>query len=246
MNIGENVIELDVVESTNKTAAELLSLSKAMHGTVILANMQTQGRGQRGRVWHTGVGLDLALSVIVLPPALRVEEQFGLSKMVALAVRDSVQAFVRQDVRIKWPNDILVERRKLAGILIECELVADRVRSAIIGIGLNVNSCDFEAQLVASSLHLESGLNVDRKAVLDILLEALRTRYSQWIGDPNGVDVDYTAALWSKDRWADMVLDGVVENLRPIDVDRWGRLLVEHLGGRVAAYGLDRLRFAPR
>jgi BirA family transcriptional regulator, biotin operon repressor / biotin---[acetyl-CoA-carboxylase] ligase len=246
MIIGDHLIELDSVESTNKTAAELIGLSKAVHGTVILAREQTGGRGQRGRVWRTEPGLDLALSLVLLPSKLRAEDQFSLSKMAALAVYDTIRVLVSGEVRIKWPNDVLVERRKMAGILIECDLAGDRVRTAVVGIGLNVNSNAFDEDLAASSLQLETGLNMDLKAVRERLCTALQRRYAQWETGGNSLDADYSQALWAKGRWAEMLLDGTPESLRPMDVDRHGRLLVEHEGGKVAAYGLDRLRFAPR
>jgi len=246
MIIGDHLIELDTVESTNKTAAELIGLSKAVHGTVILAREQTAGRGQRGRVWHTEPGLDLAMSLVLAPSTLSAEDQFGLSKMAALAVYDTIRALVSGEVRIKWPNDVLVERRKLAGILIECDLAGDRVRTAVVGIGLNVNSSAFDEGLAASSLHLETGLVMDLKEVQVQLMAALQRRYAQWEAGSRELDEAYSHALWAKGRWAEMLLDGAAVGMRPMDVDRHGRLLVEHEGGKVAAYGLDRLRFAPR
>lgn len=246
MAIGDRLIELASLESTNKTAAELIALSKAPHGTVILAHEQTAGRGQRGRVWQNAANLDLALSIVLEPHGLRAEDQFSLSKLAALALNDVVSALLPGRVRVKWPNDILVDRRKLAGILIECDLLGERVRNAIVGIGLNVNSTDLPEELAATSLLLETGGEHDRRAVLDALLQAFRSRYEHWQRDTAALDRDFAAALWSRGRWADLVLDGEAVSLRPMDVDRHGRLLVEDADGRVLAYGLDRLRFAPR
>ncbi len=246
MVIGERVVELASVESTNKTAAELIGLSKAPHGTVILAHEQTLGRGQRGRVWQSGAHLDLTLSIVLEPVGLRAEDQFSLSKLAALAVYDVVAAHLPSRVRVKWPNDILVDRRKVAGILIECDLVGERVRNAIVGVGLNVNSSDLPEELAATSMRLETGVDHDRRTVLDALLDAFRRRFERWEKDRAAQDVDFGSVLWSRGRWADMLLDGEVVSLRPMDVDRHGRLLAEHPDGRVVAYGLDRLRFAMR
>lgn len=246
MAIGDRLIELASVESTNKTAAELIALSKAPHGTVILAHEQTAGRGQRGRFWQNAADLDLAVSIILEPPHLRAEDQFSLSKLAALAVHDVVSALLPGRVRVKWPNDILVDRRKVAGILIECDLVGERVRNAIVGVGLNVNSTDLPEELAATSLRLETGEEHDRHALLKSFLEAFQSRYERWELDPTALDLDFSDTLWSRGRWAELLLDGEVISLRPMDVDRHGRLLVEHADGRVLAYGLDRLRFAPR
>jgi len=244
--IGHRILRFDAVQSTNKTAAELVALSQATHGTVILAREQTAGRGQRGRGWVSEAGLDLTLSVVLEPAALRAEQQFALSKLAALAVHDTVSRWVVGAVRVKWPNDVLVERRKVAGILIECDLVGDRVRRAVVGVGLNVNSAGLDETLAATSLATQCGGAQDLEEVLAALLGALRERWAQWEADPVGTDRDYADRLWAAGRWAPMLLDGDLRSLRPMEVDALGRLLVEHEDGRVAAYGLDRLRFAPR
>jgi BirA family biotin operon repressor/biotin-[acetyl-CoA-carboxylase] ligase len=246
MAIGERLIEFDVVESTNKTAADLIGLSQAPHGTVIVAREQTQGRGQRGRQWTSVPGEDLTLSIVLQPQGLRAEEQFILSKLSALAVRDTVGTYLPLGVRVKWPNDVLVERRKVAGILIDCDLVGDRVRHAVVGVGLNVNGMDLPEELAATSLRQEMGAMLGLEQVRATLIDHFRQRYAQWEAGGAGLDQDYAVALWAAGRWADMVLDGTPVALRPMDVDRHGRLLVEHDDGRVAAYGLDRLRFAAR
>lgn len=246
MAIGLDVIELALVESTNKTAAELIGLSKAGHGTVILAQEQTSGRGQRGRQWQSSAGRDITFSLVLEPPALFADAQFGLGKLAALALLDALSHFLPGRVKVKWPNDLLVGRLKIAGILIECDLIGDRVRHAVIGVGINVNSTDFPAEYAATSLSLETGSEQKKKEVLEKVLQSFRDRYEQWSHDLVSQDRDYTEALWAKGRWADMLLDGSAMSLRPLGVDPQGRLLVEHDGGRVIAYGLDRLRFAGR
>ena len=244
--LGGPFIELPSVESTNKTAAELLRLSKLRHGSVILAHEQTAGRGQRGRQWISAPGRDLALSIVVAPPDLRADGQFVLAKLAALAVHDTVASLVPGEVRIKWPNDVLVDRRKVAGILIENELAGDRVAWSIIGIGLNVNSTDLPEELTATSLALERGGEVDRTTVLDTLLQRFKALWDTWTTGDRKWEAAYTDRLWSRGRWADLLLDGQPVQGRPVDVDEQGRLLVELPGGGVGAFALDRLRFAPR
>jgi len=246
MGIGSTLLQFDTVQSTNKTAADLFNLSKVQHGAVIVAREQTSGRGQYDRSWVSGAGLDLTFSVVLEPKGMRAEDQFVLAKMAALAVVDVVRPLVSGGVCIKWPNDILVEREKLAGILIQNELAGEKVKCSIVGIGLNVNSSGLPTEMVATSLLQETGVAQDLSVLLDKLCAALEKRWQGSTNDPDGLAVDYTRALWSRGRWADMVLDGSPVKARPMDVDRLGRLIVEQEGGEVAAYGLDRLRFAPR
>ncbi len=246
MGIGVPIIAFDSLESTNKTAAELLRLSKVQHGAVIVAREQTAGRGQRGRVWTAQPGLDLMVSVVLKPRALRAEDQFGLGKMAALAVAEAIRTLVPGDVRIKWPNDVLVERNKIAGILIKNEVVGELVQSSVVGIGINVNSSGFPEELAATSLSMETGRLVDLKVLLDHLCRALDRRWMELELSHDGLAQDYTDQLWARGRWADLLLDGQPVVARPMDVDAHGRLIVEHEDGQVKAYGLDRLRFAPR
>jgi len=246
MAIGFPIIAFDTLESTNKTAAELLSLSKVQHGAVILAREQTAGRGQRGRVWIAQPGQDLMISVVLKPEGLRADGQFVLSKVAALAVADVIRELVPNEVRVKWPNDVLVERHKIAGILIKNEVVGELVLSSIIGIGINANSASFAEDLVATSIFRETGRAVDLEQLRDSLCKALDRRWSAWAIGESGLAEAYTEQLWARGRWSDMLLDGLPIMGRPMDVDEHGRLIVEQENGQVSAYGLDRLRFAPR
>ncbi|HMC97595.1 MAG TPA: biotin--[acetyl-CoA-carboxylase] ligase [Flavobacteriales bacterium] len=244
--IGGQLLEFDSVASTNKTAAELLSQSKVRHGAVILAHEQTDGRGQRGRSWISRSGLDLTFSIVLQPHGLRADAQFALGKIAALAVHDAVQHCVSGDVRIKWPNDILVERRKVAGILIKNEVVGELVMSSIVGIGLNVNSTGLDPDLVGTSLAMEGGRALDRITLLGTICERFEHWLARWeqLGE-EGLG-EYSGRLWARGRWTEVHLDEKSVMVRPVDVDPHGRLIVEHEDGSVLAYGLDRLRFAPR
>ena len=244
--IGKELIELGSVGSTNKEAAERLALSQVAHGTVILAHEQTDGRGQRGRSWVSGSSLDLTFSIVLLPSRLRASDQFKLAKVAALAVQEVVQAKVLNEVKIKWPNDVLVERRKIAGILIKNAIVGNMVQSSIVGIGLNVNSRELDEAYLPTSLRLETGVEQDRMTVLEELLSAFERRWGQLETDPPALGSDFSDALWSVGRWTGFELDGNPITARAMDVDSDGRLIVETEDGKVTAYGLERLRFGER
>jgi len=250
--IGQQFIRLAQVDSTNKYAADLLSLNKAAHGTVILADEQTAGRGQRGRVWRSAPGLDIATSVVLLPDGLKAPDQFLLAKVAALAVHDVVAEAMRitvgkpDRVRIKWPNDILIDRRKVAGILIKNEVVGGLVMNTVIGIGINVNSSELEAEFNATSLRMETGVEQDRLGLLEQICVRLEHWWELSTSRPAALDDRYRELLWSKGRFTELELDGAPITARPVDVGPDGRLLVELETGEVAAFGLERLRFAPR
>ncbi|MEO8589836.1 MAG: biotin--[acetyl-CoA-carboxylase] ligase [Flavobacteriales bacterium] len=244
--IGGRILEYDSLASTNKTAADLLSTSGVGHGAIILAHEQTDGRGQRGRSWISRSGLDLTFSIVLRPQNLRADAQFALAKIAALAVHDVVQHHVKGDVRIKWPNDILVDRRKVAGILIKNEVVGELVMSSIVGIGLNVNSTGLDPDIAGTSLAVEVGRALDRITLFGTLCERFEQWWLRWEQEREEGLQGYSDRLWARGRWADVYLDEQPLSVRPIDVDAHGRLIVEHGDGQVKAYGLDRLRFAPR
>lgn len=246
MRFGEPLLEYQIADSTNAVAAGLMAHGQATHGAVVLAHAQYEGEGQRGRTWQSVPGRDLTFSIVCQPKGLRADRQFGLSKVAALAVFDAVREHARADVRIKWPNDILIEGRKVAGILIKNELSGELVSTSIIGIGINVNSSGFPESLVATSLAMESGHELDRMALLRKVLDRFAHWWDKWESAPDGSLVSYTDRLWTRGRWADMLLDGQPISARALDVDEYGRLLIELPDGGVTAYGLDRLRFAPR
>jgi BirA family biotin operon repressor/biotin-[acetyl-CoA-carboxylase] ligase len=140
MKIGAKIINLESVDSTNNYAANMILEGNCPHGTVILADEQYLGRGQRGSKWFAASGDNLTTSIVLLPDNLSVEQQFYLTCITSLSVLDVLKEF-NIAAEIKWPNDIYVKDRKIAGILIENAIQGNWIKSAIIGIGLNVNSC---------------------------------------------------------------------------------------------------------
>lgn len=251
--IGDHIIELEVCDSTNKYAADLLAVGEAAHGTVILAHEQTAGTGQRGRVWISGPRRDIAMSIVLMPERMKASEQFALAQVAALAVHDVVTEAMRasvgrhqERVRIKWPNDVLIDRRKVAGILVQNEVSGQRLTSSVIGIGMNVNSNDLEADFNATSLRMETATEHDRMQLVRELSRRVQHWWNTHLTRPAELGTRYAELLWSKGRFADLELDGEPFSARPMGVDADGRLLVEDENGQVAAHGLDRLRFAHR
>ncbi len=151
--IGSKIIHLESIDSTNNYVANLIKEKTIVNGTVILTDEQTAGRGQRGTLWSSLSGVNLLMSVYLEPANLSVEDQFYLSKFVALTLLDFLTS-KGLSAKIKWPNDIYVNGKKIAGVLIENQLSGSNVKSSIIGIGCNVNQTDF-GEINATSLKLE-------------------------------------------------------------------------------------------
>ena len=174
--------------STNDDA-KALALQGASEGTVVLAEEQIQGRGRQGRSFVSPPGVGIYLSLL-LRPAVRLSRLPQLTLMVGVAVADALVEVTSLDVRLKWPNDVEVQGKKVAGILTEGMMHPDRQAVVIVGIGINVNTtlAQFPEALQArvTSLALAAGHRFDRPALIASLLSHLETYYQifQDIGMP--------------------------------------------------------------
>jgi BirA family biotin operon repressor/biotin-[acetyl-CoA-carboxylase] ligase len=171
--IGRRVLVYDVVDSTNNLAAALAA-DVANDGIAILAGRQTAGRGQHGRTWETPADVAVLLSVLCFPPPT-VRRPAVLTAWAAVAVCETVREMAGSTATIKWPNDVLIDGRKVCGILTE------QSRGTVIGIGLNVNQSaeDFVAAGLpeATSLRLLAGRAHDRNDVAKSLIRHLDEEY---------------------------------------------------------------------
>ena len=164
MEIGNKIIHLDSVDSTSNYIAKLIKLNEVENGTVILADNQFEGKGQRGAQWSVKPGENLTFSFLLKDVNLSVVDQFFLTELVSLSMIDLLQKN-GVDAEIKWPNDIFVNGKKIAGILIENQLSSSKIKSSIIGVGLNVNQTQFEG-FFATSVKNETG---QFRLIMDVL-----------------------------------------------------------------------------
>ena len=189
--LGGPLVHLDEIASTNDRGREL-ALAGAPHGTVVIAERQTAGRGRQGRTWTAPGGRALTLSVLARMEASRMEL---LPLAVALAVCEACERATPVRCEVKWPNDVWIDARKVAGILIEAR---PQEEWAIVGIGLNVDTApeDFPDELreTATSLRIATGAAVDREAVVG----ALFGRLAGWL-DELGRPGRVTAAFRERD-----------------------------------------------
>jgi BirA family biotin operon repressor/biotin-[acetyl-CoA-carboxylase] ligase len=194
--IGSEILVFEETASTNDVV-EHLAKSGAREGLVVFAESQTRGRGRRGREWVSPRGKGLWFSVLLrpsLPPTAASRITVAASVAVARAIRETC----RVEARIKWPNDVIVNGRKLAGILTELRAETDEILLAILGIGIDVN-CereDFPSDLarVVTSLKMETGSSQDRVSLAVQVLAALDEWYELALTDFEAV-VDEWAKL---------------------------------------------------
>lgn len=179
----EDIHHFYKIGSTN-TAAMAAAAEGAPEGSVFLAEEQTSGRGRGVNSWQSPRSTGIYCSV-VLRPALPPSEVLTLSLAAGLAVQAAIQQVdTRVTVDLKWPNDGLIEGKKVCGILTEMNAEATRVRHIVVGIGLNVNQASFPKDLAATSLRLVTGSEWSRVELVAALLKSLDSEYRQMVSDP--------------------------------------------------------------
>jgi len=194
--MGKKLVYVPECHSTNTLAAELSQRESVVEGTTIITSNQYQGRGQRGNQWISEPGKNLTLSLILKPTFLRADQQFRLTQLVSLAICDYAKEKTGSFVKIKWPNDILINGKKVCGILIENSIAGESIQSSVVGIGLNVNQVKFETTR-ATSLCVEANHDFDLQTELPSLLQALEVRYLQLRnGKIDLLEADYLTNLY--------------------------------------------------
>lgn len=202
--VGKHRQHETYVISTHQLLAEVVSKTNPPEGFCLSADFQSGGRGQIGRNWHSEPGKNLLVSYVFYPRMLPVHEQFLLNVWVSLAVCSTVRSFGLQHVRIKWPNDVYIGTKKVAGILIQNTLQGQDIKNSIVSVGLNVNEKDFPADIPnPTSLAVETGQLFDREVVLSALHDFLQEEYRHMSAKQNHGEIRtrYAANLFGRQAW---------------------------------------------
>lgn len=232
--IGKPTYIFDELDSTNNYATELLSKSNPSEGTVIKACFQTAGRGQIGRSWKSEPNKNLLCSIILYPKFLLAHEQFLLNMAISIGICDAVQAFVSEEIFIKWPNDIYIGKRKVGGILIQSNLNGQKIQSCIVGIGLNINQLTFSDSLPNPiSLALLIGHTINQVEFEQNLYRVLEFSYLKLKrGEHGDIKRRYIEKLFWKDKVRSFsdekgnIFTGIIKGIDPL-----GKLIVEREEG---------------
>lgn len=195
------IIKLDAIDSTNSYLRQL-SVAEAIEDfTVVVANHQTNGRGQMGTQWSSQASKNLMVSVFKDVSFLDLEQHFFISIAVSLSILEALEGFKIKNLKVKWPNDILSENKKIGGILIENVIKQTKINATIIGFGVNINQTEFEHLPQASSMRLISGKVYVLEEVLQSILERL-VHYFEML-EENQFEIlknTYESSLFRKDK----------------------------------------------
>ena len=232
--IGRSLYYYDAIDSTNLQAKRLAE-EGAPNGTVVVADQQSAGRGRRGRTWASPAGANLYFTVL-LRPKIAPDKASMLTLVMALAVAEGIRSIAIPG--IKWPNDIVIDGRKVCGILTEMSLSAEQgsIDHLVIGVGVNVAKQEFPKELQGYAVALEEfTCKVNRSELLNAILEQFEGYYEQFCAqaDLSSLKNSYDALLVNYGRQVRVLdpkgeYDGVARGIRPT-----GELIVELPDGEI-------------
>jgi BirA family biotin operon repressor/biotin-[acetyl-CoA-carboxylase] ligase len=241
---GKEIIHLSHIDSTNNFAATLISDQLCQNGTAILADSQSFGKGQRGNSWYSEPGKNLLVSFILKPDNLSVLRQQELTWITSICIVQTLRIF-NIESQIKWPNDILIRGKKIAGILIENQLSGEFISNSIIGIGLNVNQTDFNG-IEATSIQLEFKKEISVEIVFNELCHQMNSLFREFHeSESNKPKSVYETLLYQKNEPSFYEDENGKFQGEIIGIKNNGFLEVK-VGEEVREYGIKEIRYCSK
>lgn len=237
--LGKKLCFFDEIDSTNTELKRMAETGEVENGTLAITENQTKGRGRRGREWKTIVGTNIAMSFI-LKPEFAPDRASMLTILAAMAIAEGTKNAAGVQCQIKWPNDVLINKKKYCGILTEMSAEPDFIHYVIVGIGINANTTEFpkEVEDIATSICRECGEKISRAKLVNEVLKAFERIYKDFEKscDLSNILISYNKMLVSMGKKV-RVLDpkGEFEGISR-GINKEGELLVETSEGIVNVY----------
>lgn len=245
---GKNILYYDATDSTNLRIRQAGD-EGAPHGTLAVADRQTAGRGRRGRSWESPEGSCIYMSLL-LRPEIAPDRASMITLVMALSVAEGIRRYLGQTihgernmpesvpaVQIKWPNDIIISGKKLAGILTEMSSQIDYINHVIVGVGINVNIMEFSEEIkgTATSLRKEYGCEIKRAGLIAEVMKCFEKNYEIFLKteDMSGLMERYSEILVNCDRDVQVIGAKETYTAHAVGIDRTGELIVEKEDGTV-------------
>jgi BirA family transcriptional regulator, biotin operon repressor / biotin---[acetyl-CoA-carboxylase] ligase len=242
---GINSIYLPEVDSTNLFAMNLLAKTNPPEGTCVHTAYQSAGRGQIGRFWYSSEGENLLISYILYPKPIKAIEQFILNIISGLAVRDVVRMYC-DNVKIKWPNDIYVDDKKIAGILVQNVLRGPDIKATVMGIGLNVNEQHFPSVIpnpvsigqITSKSHDLTEIRQLLSSKLEFYYMKMKYGHHEWLKE------NYINTMYRINETANFKTDGeTIISGKIRGINEQGKLLIQAENEDVLAFGFREIGY---
>ncbi len=238
--IGHQCIHLNETDSTNTHLKNLLKTSENIpEGMIVRAGHQTNGRGMETNQWISEQEKNLTFSFVICPDFIEPENQFVISKIIALGIAEFLMGFT-SGIAIKWPNDILVNNKKIGGILIENMFKEKEILYSVVGIGLNVNQKIFPEEIShAVSLSTITGEQYDLEQCFDQLIHSLNKWYIKLklSDDYSLIHQQYQYLLYRHGEQVCLKTSQRKFRAEIIGVDKYGQLVIRNTNGQLERFG---------
>lgn len=244
MKTVPEIIHIRETNSTNNYLKELLQTQNVDEGTVVWADFQSAGKGQRGNGWESEAGKNILFSIVLFPGFLKAGEQFILSQIVSLAVANCLQEYT-EGISIKWPNDIYWNEKKICGILLENTILEDNIGHSVAGIGININQENFRSDAPNPvSLKQITNRDYNLEEILKTVVDNINVYYQQIkIGKTDSLIKQYKESLFRKDGYH-LYNDGISNFLARIqDVDSSGILILKTKEGEERHFAFKEVKY---
>lgn len=230
---GKTICYQEEIDSTN-SRAKILGEQGYPEGTLVVAEQQNGGRGRKGRQWisekQSGIWMTL-----LLRPQIPIEKVSMLTLVAALAVANGIQEYVDDAVQIKWPNDIVINGKKVCGILTEMSTELDTIHYVVVGIGINVHTKEFSETVkdIATSIYLETGKHIARAELIGKILEQFQAYYDQFVNTQSleFLMEEYNSRLVNIQKEVLLIENDEEQSVLSKGIDETGALVVERENG---------------
>jgi len=240
--LGIRHLHFDQIDSTNAEAKRQINSGTATDGMVITTDWQTNGVGQYDRPWSSERGQNIMMTLILKPNDLKAIDQFYLNMVVGVALQNIVAQYA-DTASIKWPNDIYIGDKKVAGILIQNYVQGAYIKSSIIGMGINVGQKKWPSDIPnPTSLEIATQQSLDRNVLLAEILEAISKEYKWLLNGSKGIRDRYHMALYQRGGLMTFEIEREEITATIKGIDEIGRLIIDQpeIGDR--AYRHDQIR----
>jgi BirA family biotin operon repressor/biotin-[acetyl-CoA-carboxylase] ligase len=238
----KNQIKLNQIDSTNRFLLEFNKSSNISGPIVVTAEYQSEGRGRASKSWFSNRGENLLISLL-LNHKLHINKKFDLSIVISLALKDFLSTYLKDDIHIKWPNDLIIKNKKIAGFIIDNLVQNSNIHTSVIGIGVNINQLKFNYfSPLATSIALENNCNYNLDDMKNNLLSCIENRYINFEKNSTLYN-EYLNHLYLKDKFSFFEINFKRVEAKIINVSEIGELYVQFKNHKIESFLLDEIKF---
>ena len=238
----KNQIKLNQIDSTNRFLLEFNKSSKISGPIVVTADYQSEGKGRTSKSWFSNRGENLLISLLI-NHNLHINKKFDLSILISLALKDFLSIYLNDDIHIKWPNDLIIKNKKIAGFIIDNLVKKSNIHTSVIGIGVNINQLKFNFfSPLATSISLENNCNYNLDDMKNNLLSCIENRYINFEKNSTLYN-EYLNYLYLKDKFSFFEINLKRVEAKIINVSEKGELFVQFKNDKIESFLLDEIKF---